>query len=225
MLFTIEIPYYIYIHILNALPLGLEWSLDFEPLSHLKSFSHCNLWCKLLLLKHSCIVLLVGGAFLTNAFSNLLDANWGAKLYSQNKCLIQHQSVLFLLFFPSSSSCALYAYNSDINIFLLLILQTQLFLGFSIVFYSYSTLGPVLLFFLFNQISTVQVNKIMASYYKSVIWSFEYLIFLFLSIRISKYYTRSSNNAILAFVHNFKEESNSNDQIFKDLMYLYIDMT
>ena len=122
--------HYIYIvHILNALPLGLEWSLDFEPLSHLKSFSHCNLWCKLLLLKHSCIVLLVDGAFLTNAFSNLLDANWGAKLYSQNKCLIQHQSVLFLLFFPSSS-CALYAYNSDINIFLLLILQTQLFLGF-----------------------------------------------------------------------------------------------
>ena len=133
-LFTIKIPYYIYIHILNALPLGLEWSLDFEPLSHLKSFSHCNLWCKLLLLKHSCIVLLVDGAFLTNAFSNLLDANWGAKLYSQNKCLIQHQSVLFLLFFPSSSSCALYAYNSDINIFLLLILQTQLFLGFDIVF-------------------------------------------------------------------------------------------
>ena len=130
------------VHILNALPLGLEWSLDFEPLSHLKSFSHCNLWCKLLLLKHSCIVL--DGAFLTNAFSNLLDANWGAKLYSQNKCLIQHQSVLFLLFFPSSSSCALYAYNSDINIFLLLILQTQLFLGFSIVFYRYSTLGPVL---------------------------------------------------------------------------------
>ena len=222
MLFTIKIPYYIYIHILNALPLGLEWSLDFEPLSHLKSFSHCNLWCKLLLLKHSCIVLLVDGAFLTNAFSNLLDANWGAKLYSQNKCLIQHQSVLFLLFFPSSSSCALYAYNSDINIFLLLILQTQLFLGINIVFYRYSTLGPVLLFFLFNQISTVQVNKIMASYYKSVIWSFEYLIFLFLSIsisiRISMYYTRSSNNAIFAFVHNFKEESNSNDQIFKDLM-------
>ena len=167
-------------------------------------------------------VVLYSGAFLTNAFSNLLDANWGAKLYSQNKCLIQHQSVLFLLFFPSSSSCALYAYNSDINIFLLLILQTQLFLGFNIVFYRYSTLGPVLLFFLFNQISTVQVNKIMASYYKSVIWSFEYLIFLFLSIsmsiRISKYYTRSSNNAILAFVHNVKEESNSNDQIFKDLM-------
>ena len=110
------------------------------------------------------------------------------------------------------------AYNSDINIFLILILQTQLFLGFNIVFYRYSTLDPVLLFFLFNQISTVQVNKIMSSYDKSEIWSFEYLIFLFLSIRISKYYTRSSNNAILAFVHNFKEESNSNDQIFKDLM-------
>ena len=114
----------------------------------------------------------------------------------------------FFCFFPPPPP----AYNSDINIFLLLILQTQLFLGFSIVFYSYSTLGPVLLFFLFNQISTVQVNKIMASYYKSLIWSFEYLKYK------NKYYTRSSNNAILAFVHNFKEESNSNDQIFKDLM-------
>ena len=121
----------------------------------------------------------------------------------------------FFCFFPPPPP----AYNSDINIFLLLILQTQLFLGFSIVFYRYSTLGPVLLFFLFNQISTVQVNKIMASYYKSLIWSFEYLK------DKNKYYTRSSNNAILAFVHNFKEESNSNDQIFKDLMYLYIDMT
>ena len=121
----------------------------------------------------------------------------------------------FFCFFPPPPP----AYNSDINIFLLLILQTQLFLGFSIVFYRYSTLGPVLLFFLFNQISTVQVNKIMASYYKSLIWSFEYLKYK------NKYYTRSSNNAILAFVHNFKEESNSNDQIFKDLMYLYIDMT
>ena len=62
----------------------------------------------------------------------------------------------FFCFFPPPPP----AYNSDINIFLLLILQTQLFLGFSIVFYSYSTLGPVLLFFLFNQISTVQVNKL-----------------------------------------------------------------
>ena len=127
-----------------------------------------------------------------------MDANWGAKLYSQNKCLIQHQSVLFLLFFPSSL-CFVHTHkllNSDINIFLLLILQTQLF---SISTYRYiyvsSTLGLPTVLFLSRQklsivqISTVQISKssLITSYDKSLIWVpiLYFLLLSYISSRIN----------------------------------------